>query len=196
MSTTAEIERMPLRSMRCRIHAGVGVLASMPLMMRPQKRGQASGSSTRTPRPGLPAPDTGCSGSGTSGAPVTAATSRARPRIDRQSARFGVSLTSSTESSRSRTRRKSTPTGASASSSSSPDASSDNPSSLAEQSMPCDSTPRIAAWRMFKPPGSIAPTWAYGATTPGATFGAPQTTDTGASWPTSTRQTVRRSAFG
>jgi hypothetical protein len=49
------------------------------------------------------------------GAPVRAATSRATPSSDRQSARFGVSLSVSRRSSRSRWRRMSSPTGAAAS---------------------------------------------------------------------------------
>ncbi len=82
--------------------------------------------------------------------PVIAPTSRAMPRIDRQSARFGVSFSVSSESSRSSAgagRRRSAQSG---SSSSSPDASSEMPSSAAEHSMPCDSTPRIAALRIVQ----------------------------------------------
>ncbi len=83
---------MPLRSMRCFIHAGVGALGSMPSMIRPTNRGQAAGSSTRTSRRMAEATGTGAAAGGTSGAPVTAATSRAMPSSDRQSARLGVSF--------------------------------------------------------------------------------------------------------
>ena len=64
----------------------------MPSIVRLVKRGQASLSSTRTLRRRLPVTGTGLPGGATSGAPVMAATSRASPSIDRQSARLGVSF--------------------------------------------------------------------------------------------------------
>ena len=64
----------------------------MPSMTRETKRGQATGSSTRTARSARLVTGDAAAGGGTSGAPVTAATSRAMPSTDRQSARFGVIL--------------------------------------------------------------------------------------------------------
>ena len=58
---------------------------------------------------------------------------------------------------------------------------------LAEHSMPCDSTPRIVARLIARPPGSAAPTSAHGAVMPAAAFGAPQTICSGAPAPASTR---------
>jgi hypothetical protein len=57
-----------------------------------------------------------------------------------------------------------------------PAASSESPSSRAEQSMPKDSTPRSFALRISMPPGSLAPMVASGAFIPARAFGAPQTT--------------------
>src|SRR5439155_20983706 len=88
------------------------------------------------------------------------------------------------------------PTVAPLSSTSNPEASSESPSSFAEHSMPCDSTPRIDAGVIGTPPGSFAPTSAQGTTMPGAALGAPQTIDNGAALPTSTLHTVNRSALG
>src|SRR5450631_2635474 len=187
---------MPLRSRRCFIHPGVGARASMPSSTRAQKRGHASGASTRTPRVVVVVLATCACGGGLTGDAVIAPTSRAMPASERQSARLGVSFSVSNESSRSSTWRRSVPMVALPSSTSSPDASSAMPSSAAEQSMPCDSTPRIAALRITMPPGSSAPTSAHGTRMPGATLGAPHTIDSGAPRPASTLQTVRRSAFG
>src|SRR5262245_24866017 len=61
--------------------------------------------------------------------------------------------------------------------------------------MPFDSTPRTLALCTVVP-GSAAPTSAQGTFIPGATFGAPHTTSSGTPLPTSTVQTVSRSAFG
>ena len=83
---------MPERSIRSRIHAGVGARASMPSMMRAAKRGQASASSIRTPSVAVLAVGTSAIGGNSSGAPVIAATSRAMPTRETQSGRFGVSL--------------------------------------------------------------------------------------------------------
>src|SRR5450755_84484 len=125
-----------------------------------------------------------------------AATSRARPSTDKQSARLGVSLSVSTTSSRSSALRTSVPIGMLESRIRSPLTSSEMPSSLAEHSIPCDSTPRIAVLRISSPPGSVAPMRAHGTTIPAATLGAPQTIDKGSPVPASTRHTVRRSALG
>ena len=108
---------------------------------------------------------------GASGAPDSAATSRAIPSTLRQSPRFGVRLSPSTTSSRPRVSASVCPAGSSAGSSSRPDASSDKPSSRAEQSMPKDSSPRRRALRISSPPGSVAPTEAKGAFIPARTLG-------------------------
>ncbi len=144
---------------------------------------------------------TGAIGGTESGAPVSAATSRATPSTERQSARLGVSLMTKTLSSSARTRRTSAPTGASAGSARSPLWSCDSPSSRAEQSIPRLSTPRIVATlisngRSGDSPGSRAPTTASGAFMPAATLGAPHTTCNGSPLPTATRHTVSLSAFG
>ena len=47
-----------------------------------------------------------------------------------------------------------------------PLASSESPSSRAEQSIPNDSTPRSLAFSIFVPPGSVVPTVASGTTSP------------------------------
>src|SRR5690348_1276931 len=196
MSTTAEIERKPERSMRCCIHAGVGALASMLSMTRAAKRGQAPASSMRTPRVAA-LPTGACASVGSvNGAPVIAETSRAMPTIDRQSGRFGVSLIVISASSSASVARTSCPGVASEGSTSSPDASSAMPSSRAEHSMPCDSTPRTVVRVIDCPPGSVAPSSAQGTRKPFAAFGAPQTTCNARSRPTSTVQTRSRSASG
>ena len=168
----------------------------MPSITRPQKRGHARGSVTRTPRFAFDVAATGAAAGGVSLEVVIAATSRATPRIDRQSARFGVSLSVRMTSSRSSASRRSRPTAKSGSSVISPDASSESPSSLPEHNMPCDLTPRIAALRITTPPGSTAPILAHGTSIPIAAFGAPHTMPSGRSSPTSTLQRVKRSAFG
>src|ERR1700674_3115104 len=122
--------------------------------------------------------------------------SRASPSTDRQSARLGVSLNVKTTSSRSSAWRTSVPIGICESSTRRPAVSSEIPSSLAEQSIPCDSTPRIVVVRMSAPAGRVAPTSAHGTTMPGATLGAPQTITKGSPEPASTRHTVSRAAFG
>ena len=72
MSTTAEIERIPLRSRRCFIQAGAGAPASIASMTRDTKRGQATASSTRTARSARLVTGDVAAGGGTSEAPVTA----------------------------------------------------------------------------------------------------------------------------
>src|SRR2546425_2396720 len=69
--------------------------------------------------------------------------------------------------------------------------SSPSPSSRSEQSMPCDSTLRILATVMRRPPGSTAPGGAKAARTPAATLGAPQATAK-RSRPVLTRQRTTR----
>src|SRR6476659_4884521 len=196
MSTTAEIERTPERSMRSFIHAGVGAPASMPSMMRAAKRGHASPSSMRTPRVDVLVTATDLCGGDASGAVGMGDTSRATPTTDRQSGRFGVTLIVICASSSASAARTSCPGTTSAGSTTSPAASSDNPSSRAEHSMPCDSTPRIVVRRIVWPPGSVAPAIAQATRMPAAAFGAPHTICSGAPVPASTVQTRRRSASG
>ncbi len=100
-------------------------------------------------------------------APQLAATSCARPRILKQSARLGVRSTSIAWSSSSRNSCKPMPTGASEGNSSKPEWSSDKPSSRAEQAMPKDSTPRSLAFLILYSPPSTAPTLASGTLIPG-----------------------------
>ena len=128
----------------------------------PQKRGHASGSSTRTGRTPSKVTGVAFTSGNTSGAPVMAATSCAIPAIDRQSARLGVILSVTSVSSRSSASRSGMPGFSDASSGRRPLASSSMPSSFAEHSMPCDSTPRMAARLMTRPPGSVAPSSATG----------------------------------
>ena len=127
---------------------------------------------------------------------MTAATSRAMPSSERQSARLGVSFSVISVSSRASASRTLAPTRASAGSESSPEASSAIPSSLAEHSIPCDSTPRITVVLIAGPPGSSAPTSAQGAFMPATALGAPQTIVRRAPVPASTVHTRRRSALG
>ncbi len=61
------------------------------------------------------------------------------------------------------------------------------PSSLAEQIMPKDSTPRSLARLILKSPGRQAPMVATGTFMPSATLAAPQMIWSGSSWPRSTR---------
>ncbi len=117
------------------------------------------------------------------------------PRRLKQSARFGVSLISMLASGRPRYSTRVWPTGASSGSSSRPEASLSRPSSLAEHSMPLDSTPRSLAGLIFSSP-ICAPTIASGATRPGRAFGAPHTICSSSPCPASTLHTCRRSASG
>ncbi len=117
------------------------------------------------------------------------------PRTLKQSARLGVNLISMLASGKPRYSPTGVPTGASSGNSSSPEASASMPSSLAEQSMPLDSTPRSFAALMAMPP-TLAPTIASGATNPGRAFGAPQTICRSVPCPASTWQICRRSASG
>src|SRR5690242_13838123 len=136
-----------------------------------------------------------CTGTSTR-LPNSAATSCARPTRPRQSGRLGVSFSSMLASGSPRNSASGWPTGASAGSSIRPDASASTPSSLAEHSMPADSTPRSLAGLIFKPPGNSAPTIASGAFRPTRALGAPQTICSGSPCPAATLHTFRRSASG
>src|SRR5947207_2173341 len=196
MSTTAEIARMPLRSRRCLIHAGVGAVASIPSITRAANRGHAIESSMRNARVASVVTGIDVAAGADSGAPVMAAASRAMPTIDRQSARLGVSCSVRSLSSSSSAWRKSVPGASPSSRRNRPEASSLKPSSRAEHSMPRDSTPRIACRAMIEPPGREAPSSAQGASMPAVALGAPQTICNRSRSPTSTEQTRSRSAFG
>ncbi len=188
---------MPERSRRCTIHAGRGRRGSMPSMRRAAKRGHASGSSMRTGR--TPSKVTGVASTcgSASGAPVIARDVRARPAIDRQSARLGVILSVISVSSRSSASRSGVP-GSSAASSAKEAARIVVDAELLAPSTACprDSTPRIVARLIARPPGSVAPSSAHGASMPAAAFGAPQTIESVSLAPTSTVHTRSRSAFG
>ena len=70
------------------------------------------------------------------------------------------------------------------------------PSSSSARIMPLDLTPRSFASPSSVPSGMIAPGSATATVWPAATFGAPHTIVWGAALPTSTRQTLSRSASG
>ena len=76
-----------------------------------------------------------------------------------------------------------------------PSWSSESSSSRAEHSMPWLSSPRIFAFLIVTPPGSVAPTVASGTIMPARTFGAPHTTRSSPA-PPSTRHSDSLSAFG
>ncbi|CVI09054.1 hypothetical protein AMPH_13106 [Acinetobacter baumannii] len=124
------------------------------------------------------------------------ATSRAIPRILKQSPRFGVILISMTLSSSFKYSRMFTPTGASLGNSSKPSILSSRSISEAPHSMPCDSTPRSLPFLILKSPGNIAPIVATGAFIPARTLGAPHTICKGSPEPIFTVVTRRRSASG
>ena len=118
------------------------------------------------------------------------------PRTEKQSPRFGVTLTSITGSSRPAHRAYGTPTGASSGRSRMPAWSSPSPISRSDSSMPALRTPRISPTFSVMPvPGMNVPGGANTPFMPVRAFGAPQTTRTVPS-PVSTVQTRSRSAFG
>ena len=192
------MDRWPACSSRLRIQSGVTACALTPLTTRPEKRPHRSAASIRTGTLSETAGVTDGQFGVVKGADVKAATSRATPAIDKQSARFGVSLISNTRASRFIASRRFLPSAVANDSgkASRPSASSEIPSSFAEQSMPWLSTPRIFARLILKPPGSTAPSVAHGATMPACTFGAPQTICSMSGCPISTVQTRSRSASG
>ncbi len=165
-------------------------------MTRPAKRGQAAGASRRTENRSRVAGATGSSAGGVSLRATIAATSRATPRTDSTSPRFGVTLSVRIVSSRASASRSGVPVTSSSGSSRIPSCSSDRPSSRAEQSMPFDSTPRSFARRITSPEASRAPSRASGVFMPARTLGAPQTTCSRAEPPPATWQTVSLSASG
>ena len=102
-------------------------------------------------------------------------TSRARPRMLKQSARFAVRSTSIVTSLSSRSSRTSIPSVVPSGSSRMPSDSTSIPSSEKEQSMPCDGTPRSFAFLILKSPGSTAPTVATATVRPRRQLDAPHT---------------------
>ena len=90
----------------------------------------------------------------------------------------------------------STPIGASVGNSKIPCEFSAKPSSTIEQSMPVDSTPRNAAFLICIPFGKTASTKATATFKPARALLAPQTICNCCSCPTSTIQTLKRSALG
>ena len=128
--------------------------------------------------------------------PYSAAVSRARPAMLRQSPRFGVSSSTMVLSTRPRCFSIGVPGLAVRSSSSRPSDFSAKPSSDAEHNMPLDSTPRSAALPICVPLGSTAPGSAAGIRMPGRALAAPQTICRISPVPASTSQTLRRSACG
>src|SRR5690242_2379770 len=95
-----------------------------------------------------------------------------------------------------RARVSGVPGAASTSSAMIPSPSWPSPSSLAEQSIPCESSPRIFRSSSVIPPGRVTPTRAKGYFFPAVTFGAPQTTCFLVPLPSSTVVIFRRSALG
>ena len=97
------MERWPARSRRRFIHSGVDAAAFTLRITRPAKRPQPAGAEILTGNAASFCLGTGRVAGGVSFVPVSAATSRATPSTERQSARFGVSLIVRTLSSRSST---------------------------------------------------------------------------------------------
>ncbi len=118
------------------------------------------------------------------------------PRTEKQSPRFGVTLTSITGSPSPAHAAYDTPTGASDGRSTIPEWSSPKPISRADSSIPALVTPRISpVFRVTPVPGMTLSGGAKTAFMPVRALGAPHTTDTTLA-PVSTLQTRRRSAFG
>ena len=159
---------------------------------RPRPSARRSAGTDRGPRPrpsgaratGGPASTTSVGGK-RSGAPVSAATSRASPTIERASPRFGLTSTSSTVSPYSAV--SSAPSGVSAGRIRIPSASTVSPSSSPEQSIPLLTTPIFSVRSIRRSPGRTAPGSATGTRWPGAMFVAPQTISSGSPAPTLTR---------
>ena len=130
------------------------------------------------------------------GRSLRAQTSRAIPRMLKQSPRSGVSSISIMASSSSSHSASALPTGASSGSSMMPPPSSDNDNSEAEHSMPIETTPRSLAFFNLVPSGSLPPTLAKAVVSPNLAFGAPQTICRLSCSPQSTSHTRSLSASG
>src|SRR5256885_5937595 len=177
-STTLLMGRTPqMRSLSCS-RSGEGPIFT-PSMTRATYRGQRSGSSrsTRATASTARSPESPSEDGGRRAvAPVSADSSRAMPKCESASGRFGVTLISSTKSGSPSSWAMGAPGDVSRGRRSRPLWSSDKPSSRAEQSMPALSMPRSLARSMRIPAGSVAPGVAIGTTSPTWKFCAPQTT--------------------
>ena len=158
ISTTASIERTPPRRSFSFIHNGVGAETSIFLITRPTKRGQASGASTRIGKVSFVVTGTALIAGSVNSNLLITATSRATPKMLRQSARFGVMLISIALSSSFKYSRISVPMVASSGNSMMPLWSSEIPSSEYEHNIPSDGSPRNLAALILKSPGNTAPT--------------------------------------
>ena len=114
----------------------------------------------------------------------------------RQSGRFGVISSSSTSVAIGSTSTSGVPGSSSGSSTMIPSWSGPIATSSSARIIPADSTPRSFARLSFVPSGITAPGSATATIWPAATFGAPHTIVRSSPVPTSTVQTVSRSASG
>ncbi len=161
------MDRTPHDSRRRASQPGDGPIFT-PSITRAAYRAHRSGASIRifTASPaGGPASASPGAGART-WVPSAAATSRAMPMCESASGRFGVTFTSRSTSSSASAFAMGVPGATVRSRISRPLASSESPSSFAEQSMPEDSTPRSFAFSIFVPPGRTVPTVASGTTSP------------------------------
>ena len=195
-------------SSRFTSQAGLGPTVT-PRMMTATYSGQLAESSTRTVTPPVVALRTPCAsassnctsptsltGTGKHSAPVMAAISRATPRCDNKSGRFGKTSRSRRVSASDNTSSNGVPGAASVSSVMMPSCSCPRPSSRGEQSIPLDVSPRIFRCSILRPPGMTVPVRANGYLCPATTFGAPHTTSSSVPLPSSTLVTHKRSEFG
>ena len=189
------MERRPLRSNRSIIHAGAGREISTSSMTRPKYFGQAEGALISMGKTVSVETGTSLATGSLTDNRLQTATSRAMPRILKQSPRFGVRSNSIATSSKPNASRNSDPGVRESASSMIPSCSSLTPNSLALQSIPSDLIPLNFVGFIFKPPESSEPTLANAVLRPTRAFGAPQTT-LYFSEPSNTVQTERRSAFG
>jgi len=195
-STMLLIGRKPTDSSRSCSQNGEGLTTTLS-SRRATYRGQCSGASmvTDARRWFGSSGFTGLTCGTVSRVLCMAAASRATPIRLRQSARFGVRSISNTGSERERAVFKAVPTGRVAFNTMMPSASSPKPSSAELQSIASERWPRISPGWSTVPFGRMVPGRATGASRPGSTLGAPQTTGR-IPPPVSTRQTASRSADG
>ncbi|OQA06758.1 MAG: hypothetical protein BWY66_01696 [bacterium ADurb.Bin374] len=189
--------RRPIFSSRSCSQRGLGPTFTLRTSRAPY-RGQRSESSivTLVWESTSPSPETPARPSRCSGRLKIADSSRAMPRWERASPRFGVTLISKITSSMPRAFTISSPMETSAGRIQSPSCSSLMPSSRRLHIMPNDSSPRIFALRISKPVGSDAPIVATGTLLPASQLGAPQTIFSGSAAPTFTVQIDSLSALG
>ncbi|OPZ76661.1 MAG: hypothetical protein BWY79_01514 [Actinobacteria bacterium ADurb.Bin444] len=125
-----------------------------------------------------------------------AAISRAKPRMERQSGRLGVTSTSKMCSLMGRRSPSSSPASQASGNSRMPLLLGANPNSSSDMIMPEDTTPLSLTCLISNPPGITAPGRHTGTVCPAATLGAPHTMVRGCSSPTSTVHTLSLSALG